>query len=565
MLCLYVWTIRYETGDVQTGLLIHCQTVTGTFDLYTTFRNVAFENWVDRIDFCLASKAGINNIFITDLDGSLNYPNKVSNTPATLVSNHQSMLEFINNEACELYEDRCYRYCPETCFRTIRCETDPAETSSLFLRVCGSFFVDSCIVAQGRLREDDEEDSALHPRVFLANVPKGRYTVTIVNAFGVPVWPSFVNVYLDKETCDDGFLIGDVSIQTPLLTTVNQCNDLIRNGNFEQSNTKPTYWLTRRGGKLRVVQGLDRSNAASGVTPSSELVITQFLDNRCLTTGTWYVIRANIQIMQGQRKIMCNPESQRCPQIGLHTDDAGFYLVATMDPIRLNAHHNVEGFIQIDSQIEKSSAVSIYIASRQSLAIVVDNVFMSRIDPDSYCRNLIRGFTDKEEQDEWEGLWTSNVRSSADLDMVRPDQLSRTALRLSNRASSDEGPLYAGIRNIEIQCLRPGTKWLIVGHFMLVDRTTGLKTTCDPTKVNACPSIRLAMRDESRNLFIVQERISTYPIETWNPNGFNKLQGVLELPDEAEWDGKVSTFNFEIVGFPANYDLIFDQVMMSSI
>lgn len=509
--------------------------------MFTTFEQVSFEPGTDRLDFCVATEAGINDVYLTDLDGTLNFPFAVTQDQATIVSNHRNMLEFIDSAACEVYEDRCYQYCPGTCFRTARFEIDPAETSNFFLRVCRLDKSDSCIFVQGRLHNDAPKDSARHLRVFVAHLPKGNFMATFVNGIGTSKWPSFVDFSYEDKHCEEGFSIGDVSLEIPFST--DQCKHLIRNGKFEISDDRPSYWLQRDGGELQIVPSIvDGSNALSSVKPSSALVITQFLDNRCLSAGTWFHVGANIQVVEGDSSpIVCDGSKRRCPQIGLHTESGGFRVLAT------TTSDDIDAYVQIDTTIAQASAVSLYIASRQHRPIIVDNVFMRRIDdPNVFCKNLIRNSV-------WQGLWKGTPKLNAATDH------SPTALRYSNRAKRNEGPRYVGFRNIDLQCLTAGSVWRIMANIGLVDRATGAAASCDTTKAHLCPSIRLVLWDGSGNR-ILQRSLTEYVNSKWDANGFNRFRTDFRFP--SDWDGTVRSFLFDIVGFPSHLDLVFDQVVM---
>lgn len=542
------------------------QTETGLFDSFTTMQNIVFtDNDGDSIDFCRAEAAKIIDIYLIDLDGSLRPPgiSTLSTGTAALVSDQPNMLNFVDSSKCTPNEGRCFSFCEGTCFRTVRYAVDPA--GSYTLKVCSSGSSGNCIFIVGYARTNNPT-FAKRPREFIAHLPMGAYDAVFVNSNGTDTWPSFVNVAFDDALCPESFQVGDINLIVPPLREA-ECADLIKNGNFQASNTNTTFWLYNDGGiKLAKNGGVAGSNGASGIDTSALTTFFQFIDNRCIraAVGQFYEIRASIKLTNADGSVyICNSAQRDCPDIGLSTDD-GFTRVATVTSGTASGFQLAQGFVRIDDRMAASKTMAVYVRSRVSGKLMTaDDVSMKLQVQDSYCGNLIRGAD--MENSAWQGLWTPNALGVPGVfSSATPGFNSATAFRYGKRSTSAEGPMYAAFRNVDLACLTQGSSWRIVAQLKLVNRKTGLGVTCDLNKRDDCPSIRLSIRDGSGNRFFAQQwRTYADTVTSWKANTFNRFLAEFTLPGADTWDGRVKTVELLIRDFPAVYDLIVDDVALS--
>jgi hypothetical protein len=178
------------------------------------------------------------------------------------------------------------------------------------------------------------------------------------------------------------------------------------------------------------------------------------------------------------------------------------------------------------------------------------------------CNNLIRA--SNMETDEWKNLWQRSDVSGAGgvYTAAAPGFNSKSAFRYGSRKTSVEGPMYSDFRNIETQCLQPGTRWRITAQFKLIQRANGKGASCTIGQRESCPSVQLSIRNGNRVRFF-SPIFNTYASAVWNANGFNKFQADFTLPGKDQWDGSIRTVHFTIRDFSVAYDLIVDDVTFS--
>ena len=528
------------------------------FDSFTTLKGITFESSGDRIDFCTADVAGIRDIYLIDLDGSLRPPGSaVTSGTSSLLSDEPNMLSFVDLSKCTLNQGNCYSYCRSTCFRTVRYIVEPAGTYQL--KVCKRGTTSNCIFLSGRT---DDPTFAKRPREFIAHLPSGStYDTTFVTSAGAATWPSFVDTSFDPVLCPEAFPVDAVRLIVPSLTDTT-CSSLIRNGDFQASNTAATSWLYNDGGiTLDTSRGVGGTNAAAGKERTAATTFLQYIDNRCMdvTIGEFYELTASIKLINSDGSVFtCSPTRQACPDIGVHTNAGGFQRVATVTGTIQNGFHTATGFVQITSSIAAASQVAFYIRSQvNGKLMIVDNVTMKR--QARNCDNLIRAST--METDEWKTLWARSIVSgSSGVFSAVAGYNSATAIKYGQRQNSVEGPYYTSFRNVELQCLTPGTKWRISARMKLINRSNGQGVSCEPTqRTNPCPSIQISMRNGNRDRFFAPILKGLFS-NGWNANGFNLFQADMTLPSSSEWDGSLRTVEFQIRDFTTNYDLILDNV-----
>jgi hypothetical protein len=146
------------------------------FDHYITMKDIKFDDiGIGKIDFCRADQVNVDDIYLTDLDGSLK-PSMVSTvtSPSSLVSLRPNMMQFVEGTKCTNIPDKCYSYCQDTCFRGVLYEVDPSFTMNFFLKLCKASDPTMCIEVPGH-RSSPDPFIARRPRYFAANLPIGQY------------------------------------------------------------------------------------------------------------------------------------------------------------------------------------------------------------------------------------------------------------------------------------------------------------------------------------------------------------------------------------------------------
>lgn len=338
-----------------------------------------------QIDFCPAANAGTVAHFL-DLDGSMHPLSPFRGGPSTMVTTSESMLKFVDPNACIDVDGTCMTYCEETCFRSVEFHVSAAETQEHRLVVCkrGETNTKNCIYAAGY----DSEESLLSNdhRVFTAHLPQGQYDAWFVNGLDEAAWPDYVtSVFQQSQLCPDSLSEDDIHLIAPEAST-ETCAELIRNGDMEASDTEPVYWLhDNKGVELLSSQGIGSSNALASEERDRRSVIVQYIDSRCMSSmlGHEYELSAYIKLLDREGKpYLCDYGYESCPEIGFRTDEMSYYAqVGVVEPFMDDdGFQHVYGIVRIDETLASAGHVRVYIRSnnREGL-MVIDNVSMKLV------------------------------------------------------------------------------------------------------------------------------------------------------------------------------------------
>jgi len=166
------------------------------FEFYSSFSNIQLEDGADTISFCKADEGGINTVHFIDLDGSLS-PDSVSPTgPSTLLGSSPEIQRFVDPAKCTDMAGRCYSYCSDTCFRSIKYETMSTDMDDWKLKACRKEDPFNCSIFQGARR------SLGDPRTFIAHLPVGNtYNLMFVNELDQEVEATDGFVHIEYNLC----------------------------------------------------------------------------------------------------------------------------------------------------------------------------------------------------------------------------------------------------------------------------------------------------------------------------------------------------------------------------
>jgi len=472
------------------------------------------------------------------------------------------MLHFVKPWNCTTNRASCYSYC-NTCFRSVRYEVNPSETENYKLKVCKRHDAERCVLIPGYQRSEDMFLSSEY-RVFIAHLPTGEYSAVFQNGRGAEAWPSFADVRYEDMLCPTAFPDGAVKLNVPpIQPDSKECNELIKNGSLEQSNTEPKFWLHRFGGlQLVPSAGVDGSNALVGVDRAEYTMLVQYIDTRCMDheRGHFYEIIAEIKLtFSNGNTFRCNPDKTLCPEIGI-ADDAGYTTVAVVEKdVSDDGFQTAQGFVDIDDRLAAASKAFVYIKSNVNNKLLhVDNVSMKLVPNEyKYCKNVIlNSHMDLASIDLWDvdGAGSlSIVKGPINAATIPTD----TSLRFGERKDYTDALLYTGWREIEYHCFKKGSSWTIVAKLQLVYRLTGLGVSCDVGK--NCPAIRVIVKDASGER-IFMEKYSDYAV-SWKADSFNLIKTSFTLPSSG-WDGSVSKVVLDIRDFAPEHDLLVGNIAM---
>lgn len=175
----------------------------GQFELYTSFQGVTLKDGADSMSFCAADDAGIDTVYLIDLDGGLR-PSSVSTSGrATLVSNGPQIQKFVDLSKCTAVTAGCYSYCRDTCFRSVRYEVAASGSEKYMLKVCKNGDSSNCALFAGSRRSNSPNSS--EPRTFIAHVPVGMtYNAVFLDNTGQAIQVPSVLAQYENSLCAGG-------------------------------------------------------------------------------------------------------------------------------------------------------------------------------------------------------------------------------------------------------------------------------------------------------------------------------------------------------------------------
>lgn len=504
------------------------------------------------MDFCDAEGGSVHNAYVTDVDGSV-LPEANPPGPSTLLSDHSPVLDLIRIMNCVPSSKYCALYCNGVCLRTVRFEVDPHASETYTLKAC-STRSPRCTTVHGYRLEDSEDRFAHEPRLFDLQLLAGEdYVVHMLDSSGMEMWPRFIHwTEVDTPCKDQGG--GLAFVETGL--GANECDDLIRNGDMEQTNG--LSWLHRFGGLQYVEEsGVAGSTAIADMSPSAMTTFVQYLDSRCIRAniGQYYEIQAEIRLESANGEAFhCDSDKRRCPVIGVYGKYCRFFPVATVDSEMVSpaGFQLAQGYLFLDEMFEENPSLRFYVRSGvDGKRMFVDNVSMRRIDnPERYCRNVIQ-WPNEDPALLWHVDGSGEIRS----ELGEVDGGAAPAIRFHNRNSFRDAIMYDGWRVIETICLQPGTRWKFVAKLRLENKDTHQSVDCE--KSGSCPTLRFVLRDESGRRILLEKSTP----DVWGDlDEWSVLKMFITFPNN--WDGSIQRIILEVADFESKWDLVLLDLSM---
>ena len=198
--CREAYTINMDDHNIEQGLFEH----------FSSFSNIDFgQDGLSKVNFCDLVENDIDTVYLTDRDGSLG----LVPTTSTLMSLGERMEAFVDQSKCTRYEDKCFQYCENTCFRSMRYEIEGRHTEKFILRVCSTKDKDNCAMFKDSRRFDPNPRAADEPRTFIAHVPVGgTYEGTFFTNTGNVYTPTNLKVYQEDSHCPFTMGVFDITI-----------------------------------------------------------------------------------------------------------------------------------------------------------------------------------------------------------------------------------------------------------------------------------------------------------------------------------------------------------------
>jgi hypothetical protein len=338
------------------------------------FEDTTFEEESGAFDFCDAAANGVKDIYFVDADGS--FSNDSPYLFGTAISDEDEMTRLVDpSKECRQYIEKCFRYCPGLCLRTIRYETDPTISESVKLRICDELGR-TCFTYEGVYKTDTNNLGQRH-RYFSACLPPGRYNAEFVDNKGGRLWPSYAETHYERSFCP-----SSQEFQVQLLAPNEKsilCRELIVNGDFKASKTEALSWLYRvdEGVRLELGKGLKGTPAlVSGF--NEKTTIGQYLDNRCFQSmaGRTYIVEAVVRFIDQRGESLVCDNGTSCGFIGINTRDGGYFNIGRIMDIPMEGGFYVfDGELVLNGQVGVDDQVFFFIETAlPNTQLVIDHV-----------------------------------------------------------------------------------------------------------------------------------------------------------------------------------------------
>jgi hypothetical protein len=470
-----------------------------SFDYLTLISNVTIQGEVTpfQFDFSKALASGIDNAYIIDMSSSMKPNGSKARGVSSIVSSSSYMKTFLSNNDCQNFPDAGYMYCSETCIRTLLFSVNPSMTEDFRLRIInnaglfsdirGRYFVDTIAI---------KNDSLQKNREFIASLPRGSYKAYFHSGDGVPAWPTFVQITMKDALCSNSIQSDNVQLNVPVVGS-SECQNLLKNGDFENSSLQATYWLQKECGmRLQVLEGISGSNALSDmIQTTSTGALGQFLDTRCLQRWQQYKIEAWVKVTVDGSTISCDSEVI-CPAAKLwirnQINDRGMNVSETkisissgyVRPYALGTWNLLHGILTIDASIAAASSVAFFVERQRTGAVMMIDSVSIRLIPKDCSQLVFNGFFD----DGTSRFWgKTTTRDSLNLDMTVFDE--NWSLQMSGRLSKDDSPR----QEIRIGCMSERNQYLATAKFRLLksDRSPLFCNAAFSSGFMSCPRMIL--------------------------------------------------------------------------
>ena len=474
----------------------------GHFNFWSTLQGVTIADDVtpSQFDFTSAAAKGIDNIYLTDLDSGMKPRGSSANGVSTIISNTPAMTRFIDLSKCIEFAERGYMYCQDTCLRSFVLAVPPSVSEDFVLRINEESKPDVFLDVNGKIDNKTLNDDASggpdgfantsirRRRYFAVALPQARYRFVFIQQ-GSQAWPTSVEFTMEEAQCAT-LMEKNWTILVHPPSSESECQDLIRNGNFEGLGSD---WLHDESGlQIASGQGVSGSKALSDINLAAPVngLIGQYLDTRCLLRGRQYEVRAWVKLTHSNGTTLACDSLSGCPKArlkirtpkdedGLEFSEFNMDLISFFDrPYRDTGWNLLRGVFTVDARIQGGESVLFFVErGRTNIKLLLDDVSVSLIP--KQCSQLVfnGNFSNGASS-----FWSTNVPS---VRMV----MKGNALEMTNRSSFSHSPQ----QNIRTGCIKASERYIASARILL-ENADGTLYACDPTHTTGdlvCPKMRL--------------------------------------------------------------------------
>jgi len=568
------------------------QTRDGHFDAFATFANLTFQDGMpmkEKFNMCFLAENEmfLHDLAIQDLSGDLN-PNG-NGVAGWILSDSPKMTAFLEEGTCFPMEGSCAIFCEGGCFRTMNYAINvAAEYDNLVLEAThadgrvtefeGYFEAKTTIIQNVEVPDDYENFVYQRRKYFSPILPDGEYTLRFKKD-GAIVWPEFAEeTWESPPSCIPHVLDSSITLEVPTPKD-EECANVINHGDAEEGTRN--FWMHSGGGIEMYTPGYNsafafRSTRRKGTWQGPG----QFLDTRCLTSGSQYEISAMVKLEDNNGVPQnCNPNQENinafdiCPRVSLRlrhlagnkigdpVDVSYAYpLATTVGPYNKDDWNMIYGVFTVTESIASADTVFFFIdRARPGVNIIIDDVKM--VPTVQTCQSPIYN-TDFETGDA--RFWGKVGTTTTDMFVPGYPNLPGASTEGFALRTFSRKEFWASMSQpLNTDCLEEGTAYSVSSNILLLD-ANGNIANCDTSleygaiTVNVCP--KMALKITTGNVEVdVDIADVTGP---WNQGNWNSMNGIFTVTQEMLVADSVRLFWRK---YEEGHDIVVDNVAVTSV
>jgi len=498
----------------------------------------------------------LHDMYLEDMTGE--FDPKGLHRKGSVISNHTKMTTFCPEH--EPMEGSCAVFCPGKCYRTINygIPADPVY-KEVYMRVVDtetglsadfqSYITNyTKVKADGTCCEENvERNSGYTNRRYISPaLPKGFYNVTFMKD-GVPIWPDFAeeNWGYEPADCGENFLQeGQVMLIVPPLDG-GSCDNLVRNGDASDGSR---YWVAVGGDRAVVSNGVGGSVDPALASINREFNadgLGQYLNSRCLTTGSEYEVTAKVKLLGKDASnntviVKCNPNEFQylayyaCPRFAfrmrfntmmqaqgtLINDSNTMYMYPVGEVLNptANGWNTMHGTFTVPPEMEAATSVMLFLErTRPGVEVHLDDVVIRPISRG--CELISNGDVESGDTRFWKPFGVSQITA---IKVPDGSGITNHVIWVYDRNST----WASAAQEIKPGCLKAGDSYKVSAKMALAKN--GTSWVCDPTSTvveTRCPTIIIQARTGNETFGL---EVATL-IGSWKSGEFHEFYGEFEV------------------------------------
>ncbi|KAL7551020.1 hypothetical protein ACHAWF_014219 [Thalassiosira exigua] len=289
------------------------------FDPRTTTKEITFEDDSTKFDLCDSGSKYFDDIAIHDTDGSL------IGAPGFIISNLSSLTSL---SQCSEHPEVCAASCAGLCLRTMKIMIPVHTSPDMQLEISGSLNNGEALPVQ-RISSRHHKSISLNMRewshrVYYLTLPSaGQYAAKFVQGGNEALWPGYADAAFEDKPGECG---PDYTLAFEVPDATTSCEQLIYIGNAgdDIAGGDTSGWYVMMNDEVSIAQGGADGTAYSFFIASLGhwCGIGQYIDTRCVTTQSSYMLTAKIKLTKDGAPFVCNlaawsSEPDSCPKASI--------------------------------------------------------------------------------------------------------------------------------------------------------------------------------------------------------------------------------------------------------